>query len=52
MMESLLDNQTVLPCGSLVTRSCQRYVLDIPSHEPEDKPEGAFGKKTVMKFDA
>jgi hypothetical protein len=45
IMETLLDNQIVLPYGSLVTRSCQRCVSNIPSHELEDKPEGAFGKK-------
>lgn len=51
MMESLEDNQSALPYGGLVTKICKMFVKDIPSHELEHKPEGAFGKKTVMKSD-
>jgi hypothetical protein len=51
-MESQEDNQSALPFGGLVTTICKRFMTDIPSYEPEDKPEGPFSKKTMMKFDA
>jgi hypothetical protein len=52
MMETLNDNQPALPFGGLITRIYKQCVTDIPEYEHVDTPEGAFGKGTVMKFDA
>jgi hypothetical protein len=38
-----------LPYGCLVTRICMRFVKDIPVSKLDVKPEGAFGKHTVIK---
>jgi len=45
------DHHRGLPFGSLVTRICQQYVLDIPALESVQRPDDSFGKHTVMKSD-
>jgi hypothetical protein len=52
MMEMLVEHQIELPYGCLLTRICLKFVKDIPAYEPDVKPEGAFGKHTVMKSNA
>jgi hypothetical protein len=52
MMEMLVEHQIELPSGCLLTRICLKFVKDIPAYEPDVKPEGAFGKHTVMKSNA
>jgi hypothetical protein len=51
MLKMKDDHHRGLPFGSLVTRICQQYVLDIPALESVQRPDDSFGKHTVMKSD-
>jgi hypothetical protein len=49
MFELQQDSQVSLPYGGLVTKILKSKLTSIPANEPEDMPDGTFGKQTVLK---
>jgi len=52
MFELQQDSQVSLPYGGLVTKILKSKLPSIAVNEPEDMPDGSFGKQTISKANA
>jgi hypothetical protein len=52
MFDLQQDSQVSLPYGGLATKILKSKLTSIPANEPEDTPDGPFGKQTILKSNA